>query len=157
MSRPDMAAVAVRIRPVRAALAATYAGLALTVAAIVVLYIDHLTGNVLAAHIKDGYPSYSQSRIDMAATTYLVYLSVLGGLGIIGWLSTLWAVARRRRWARWLATGLFVVGTSIALFDLFVRDTSGDTGLPALLGWVGLLPSLAGLVVTVLLWRRSNS
>jgi hypothetical protein len=49
---------------------------------------------------------------------------------------------------------MFVVGTSIALFNLLVQDTSGDTGLPPLLGWVGLLPSLAGLAAVILLWRK---
>jgi hypothetical protein len=34
---------------------------------------------------------------------------------------------------------MFALGTSIALADLLIKDTSGDTGLPPLLGWVGLL------------------
>lgn len=85
---------------------------------------------------------------------WVIYLSILGGLGIIGWLTTSWAVGRGKRWARWLAAGLFVTGTSIALFNLLVRDTSGETGLSALLGWTGLLPSLAGLIVVIMLWRR---
>jgi hypothetical protein len=138
-------------------LTAAYTGLGLTVASIVLVFVDHATGNVLAAHIRDGYPFYSRDRIDGAATIYLSYLSVLGGLGIIGWLTTLWAIARRKRWARWLATGLFAVGTAVALFDLLVRDTSGDTGLPALIGAAGLLPGLAGLALVIMLWRRPDS
>ena len=35
---------------------------------------------------------------------------------------------------RWVATGLFAAGTSIALVNLFIKDSSGDTGLPPLLG-----------------------
>ncbi len=66
----------------RSAIAAMYAGVALTVVAIVVLYVDHATGNVLADHIRAGYPTYSQARIDTAVTAYLVYLSVVGALGI---------------------------------------------------------------------------
>lgn len=142
--------------PTRPALLAAYAGLALTIAAIFVLYIDHATGNVLAAHIRHGYPDYSRSRINTAAMIYLVYLSILGGLGILAWLSTIWTIARGQRVARWLGTGLFVIGTSIALVNLLIRDTSGETGLPALIGWVGLLPSVARLVVVIMLWRRRN-
>lgn len=145
------------IRPNRLPLAAGYAGLALTIAAILVLYADHLTANVLAAHIRAGYPSYTAARIDAATTVYLVYLSVLGVLGIAGWAITIGAVARRKPWARWLATGLFVAGTGIALFNLTVRDTSGDTGLPALLGWAGILPCVAGLVLVITLWRRGTT
>ena len=50
---------------------------------------------------------------------------------------------------------MFALGTGIALIDLLVKDTSGDTGLPPLLGWAGMLPCLAGLLVVTLLWRRS--
>jgi hypothetical protein len=50
---------------------------------------------------------------------------------------------------------MFALGTSIALTDLLIKDTSGDTGLPPLLGWAGLLPCVAGLLAVTLLWRRS--
>jgi hypothetical protein len=50
---------------------------------------------------------------------------------------------------------MFVLGTGIAVIDLLVKDTSGDTGLPPLLGWAGMLPCLAGLLAVTLLWRRS--
>lgn len=145
------------IAPTRPALLAAYAGLALTVAAIVVLYIDHASGNVLAAHIRDGYPDYSQSRINTAATIYLVYLSILAGLGVLAWLITIWMIARRSRIARWLAVGLFVISTGIALFNLLVTDTSGETGLPAVIGWAGLLPCAAGLVAAIMLRRPRSS
>jgi hypothetical protein len=47
---------------------------------------------------------------------------------------------------------MLVPGTGIAVFDLLVKDTSGDTGLPPLLGWIGMLPCLAGLAAVTLLW-----
>jgi hypothetical protein len=132
-----------------------YAGLGLTVVALIVLYVDHVTANVLADHIRAGYPAYAQARIDSAVTTYLVYLSVVGALGIICWLGTIRALKAGKRWARGAATVMFALGTGIALIDLLVRDTSGDTGLPPLLGWAGMLPCLAGLLAVMLLWRRS--
>jgi hypothetical protein len=46
------------------------------------------------------------------------------------------------------------MATSVALTDLLIRDTSGDTGLPRLLGWVGILPYLPGLLAVTMLWRR---
>ena len=140
----------------RPAIGAMYAGLGLTVVALIVLYVNHATANVLAGHVRAGYPAYTQARIDTAVTTYLVYLSVVGALGIICWLATIWAVKAGKRWVRGAATALFVLGTGIALFDLLVKDTSGDTGLPPLLGWAGMLPCLAGLLAVVLLWRRSR-
>ena len=141
----------------RSAIGAMYAGLGLTVAAMIILYVDHATGSVLVGHIRAGYPSYGQVRIDAAVTTYLIYLSVLGALGVLSWLCTIWAASTRKPWARWVATALFAAGTSIAAFNLLVKDTSGDTGLPPLLGWVGMLPSLAGLLAVIFLWRRPQA
>jgi hypothetical protein len=133
-----------------------YAGLGLTVVAMTVLYADHATANVLAAHIRAGYPAYTQPRIDSAVTVYLVYLSVVGALGVICWLAAIWAVKAGKRWARGAATAMFVLGTGIAVIDLLVRDTSGDTGLPPLLGWAGMLPCLAGLLAVTLLWKERH-
>ncbi len=140
----------------RSVLGAMYAGLGLAVVALIVPYADHATANVLAGHIRAGYPTYTQARIDSAVTTYLVYLSVVGALGIICWIWMIWAVKAGKRWARGAATALLVLGTAVALSDLLVKDTSGDTGLPPLLGWAGMLPVLAGLLAVTLLWRRSD-
>lgn len=137
----------------RSAVALMFGGLGLTIAATAVLYIDHATGNVLARHIRSGYPSYSKERIDTAVTTYLIWLSSVGALGIVGWLWAVWTVKARKPWARVAATVTFAIGTGVALFDLLVKDTSGATGLPPLLGWVGMAPCLAGLLATTMLWR----
>ncbi|MFI5490050.1 MULTISPECIES: hypothetical protein [Micromonospora] len=139
----------------RPAIATMYAGLGLTVVAMVVPLLDRATGNMLADHIRAGYPTYSPERIDTAVTTYLGYLSGLGVLGIACWLWTIRAVRAGRWWARGATVVMLALGVLIALFNLLVRDTSGDTGLPPLLGWVGVLPSLAGLVAVALLWRAS--
>jgi hypothetical protein len=138
----------------RLAIATMYAGLALTVAATAVPYVDH---TAMADHLRAGYPAYTEARIDSAATTYLVYLSTVGALGVVGWLGTIWAVKAGKRWARGGATAMFALATSIALFDLLVKDTSGDTGLPPLLGWVGLLPCLAGLLAVTLLFKKGGA
>jgi hypothetical protein len=137
------------------AIAAMYAGLALTVMATIVPHVDPFTAGVLGDHIRAGYPAHTDARIDTAVTTYLVYLSVVGALGLVGWLGTMSAVKAGKRWVRGGATAMFALGTGIALFDLLVKDTSGDTGLPPLLGWVGMLPCLAGLLAVALLRRKS--
>ena len=132
-----------------------YAGLVLTVFAAAAPFADRATGDKLADHIRAGYPTYSQGRIDSAVTTWLVILGVVGALGIVGWGWTIWAVKAKKAWARWAATVMFALGTSVALTGLLVKDTSGDTGLTPLLGWIGLLPCLAGLGALTMLWRKS--
>ena len=143
-------------RQEQSAVGSMYAGLGLTVAAIIVTFVDHVTANVLAGHIRAGYPTYTQARIDSAVTTYLVYLSIIGALGTFCWLCTIWAVKAGRRWARGAATAAFALGTAIALTDLLIKDTSGESGLPPLLGWAGVLPCLPGLLAVVLLWSKGD-
>jgi hypothetical protein len=50
----------------RMIMATIWTGLALTVIATIVPYIDHATSNTLADHIRAGYPNNSQERIDTA-------------------------------------------------------------------------------------------
>ncbi|MFE7110818.1 hypothetical protein ACFU98_16320 [Streptomyces sp. NPDC057575] len=138
----------------RGALGAMYAGLALTVLATIAPYVDHSTTHLLADHIRAGYPTYPQARVDSAATTYLVVLSVIGALGVLAWLATAWAVKAGKPWARPAVTVVFMLGTSVGLTGLLAKDTSGATGLPSALGWAGMIPCLAGVVAVALLWRR---
>ncbi|MCN9240419.1 hypothetical protein NGF19_06360 [Streptomyces sp. RY43-2] len=129
-------------------------GLGLTVLAAIVPYTDRSTTHLMAHHIRDAYPTYTPTRIDSAVTTYLVLSSVIGALGVLTWLGTIWAVRAGKRWARPAATVAFVLGVSVGLAGLLTKDTSSETGLPPVLGWVGMAPCLAGLLVVVLLWRR---
>lgn len=144
------------IRYSRPAHGALYAGLGLAVIAALVPSLDHLGPNLIANHIRVGYPGYSQAAIDTGATTYLIYLSVVGVLGVGCWLWTIRAVRAGKRWVRWVAPPLFLIASSIALFNLLIRDTSGDTGIAPPIGAIGLLPCVAGLIAVVLLWRRSH-
>lgn len=124
-----------------------------TSAALAAVWVDHTTANALAHHIRAGYPHDSRAHIDSAAATYIIYLSALGAIGLIAWLSSIWAVRRDKRWTRPAATLAFICATSLSLTNLLIRDTSGETGLPALLGWLGMLPCLPGLVTVILLWK----
>ena len=141
----------------RSALAAMYGGLVVTVLATVVPFVDRATTHLLADHIRAGYPAYDDARVEAAVTAYLVALSVVGVLGAASWLWTAWAVRADKRWARPAATAMFVLGLGVGLTGLLTKDTSGDTGLPATLGWVGMAPSLAGLLAVALLWKSRTA
>jgi len=134
-----------------AVIAAMSVGVILTVVAAIVPFV---TGS-LRDHIRAGYPGYTNARVDTAVTNWLIILTIVGALGVVGWVFNIWIVATNRRWAAWFATATFALGTSVALTDLLVKDTSGDTGLAPLMGWIGMLPCLAGLAAVALLWRRS--
>jgi hypothetical protein len=147
----------VNVRSSRPALIALSVGLLLTIAATAAPYVDRARGNVLAHHIRAGYPDYTASKVDNAVTAWLVILTVSGALGLAGWLATICAVRSGKPWDVWVATAMFAIGTGLALTALLTKDTSGDPGLAPQLGWIGLLPCLAGLLAVVLLWRRRLS
>lgn len=138
----------------RAVLAALKAGLTTTVVATVAPYLDQATSHSLEDHIRAGYPSFTQARVDTAVTTYEVILTVIGVLGVVGWIIVIRAVTTGNRWTAPLATAIFLLSLGIALTDLLIKDTSGETGLSPLLGWAGLLPCLPGLLAVTMLWRR---
>lgn len=136
----------------RPALLAIYTGLALTV----VTTIIPLVGDGLAEHTRDIYPSYSRQQVDSAVGAAAGLLCVVGGLGVLAWLTTAWAAGAGKRWARLLSAALFVIGACVASAELLVTEPSGEPGLPPLVGGLALLPCLAGLAATVLLWRRQS-
>jgi hypothetical protein len=137
--------------PQRGALAALYAGLVLTAAVTVAAYLER---SAIADHVREGYPGYGSGRVDDAVTAWLAILTVVGVLGAAGWLSTARLVGAGRAGARWVALTLFAAGTSVALAAAVTKDTSGEVGLAPQVGWLGLLPCVAGLVAVVQLWAR---
>jgi hypothetical protein len=90
-----------------------------------------------------------------AVAAYTMILSTVGALGLLGWLGTAWLVRKGKGWARWPASGLFVIATGFAIATLTVQDINGQVGLAPLLGWLQLIPCTAGLAAVVLLWRRT--
>ena len=139
--------------PRPAALGTLYAGTALTVCATIAPYVDREAGQVLADHIRDGYPRYTQRQVHDAVTTWLAALTAVGVLGLAGWTWTIWAVTRPLRWAPSAATAMFVLGITVSSTALLVKDTSGEPGLAPLFGWLGLLPCAPGLLAVLMLRR----
>ncbi|MEU0565875.1 hypothetical protein ABZ297_10855 [Nonomuraea sp. NPDC005983] len=139
----------------RTVLAMMYIGAGLTAIAALFPFIDRATTTVLADHIKAGYPAYEPGAIEAAVTAYLIILSAVGVLGLLGWTGTIWAARSGKRWTSWLAIGLLAIALCIAIAALTIQDTSGDVGLAPLLGWLLVLPCVPGLVA-VALWRRAG-
>ncbi|TDE38081.1 hypothetical protein E1295_34095 [Nonomuraea mesophila] len=75
-------------------------------------------------------------------------------MGLLGWLGTVWATRAGKGWARWLASGMLAVAACVAVSALTIQDINGEVGLAPLLGWLQVLPCVAGLAAVVLLWRR---
>ncbi len=141
-------------RSARRAVVAMYAGLTLTVLAMLALVYDLVLTGGLARHLHQVYDGYVASPPSEAAIA--AYLFTVGALGVVGWLWTVRAVHRRNRWVRPVATALFMFGSGLAVAHLTVAEY-GQTILPTSFGLASLLPSLAGLVAVVLLWQGRES
>src|SRR5690606_38192577 len=114
-------------RSAKQAVVAMYTGLALTVLAMLALAYDLTSTGGLARHLREVYEGYAASAPDEAGIA--AYLFTLGGLAVAGWLWMVWAVRRQKRWARPVASGLFLLGTVVALAHLTVTEY-GQTILP---------------------------
>jgi hypothetical protein len=136
----------------RPAVAAMYAGLVLTVAATVVPFVER---NVLADHVRSGYPEYSDGRVSSSTNAYLIYLAAVGALGVAAWLWSIRSTRKPGRGALIVTTTAFVLGSGIALTNLFVNESNGDRALPTSLGAVGLAPVLPGLVAVAMVWKAT--
>lgn len=126
-----------------------YAGLALTAAATLLPLVDLVTVDSLAAHVRDAYPYWPTTLVDGDRNAIVIYLSVVGVLGLAGWLWAIRSVLTRTRHTRRVTAVMFILGTSVAVFDLTFTGGQYDRVLPAPYGIVGLLPSIAGLVATL--------
>lgn len=130
-------------------------GLVLTSTVAVLPALGGAPFDALVAHVQAGYPAYSLQDAENAAGLYVAILASVGAVGALAWLGTLWAVLARQGWARWLALGLLAASLLLALVGLTTLDTSGDVGLAPVIGWLQLVPCLAGAAVVFALWRRS--
>lgn len=131
-------------------------GLGLSVLTMLVLALDQLVLHNLSDHLRAMYADYMPAGQDPGDTSVIAgYLYVVGIVGVLCWFLVIRAAQRGRTWARSVGTTLFVLGATLALFNLVVGEYD-QTILPTPLGLVGLLPPLAGLVAVVHLWRRDG-
>lgn len=136
------------LRVPRPAVTAMGIGLLLTVITLTALTIDRVSVHSIADHVDALY-----APLDLHPDPNVLFgiLYVIGVTGVLLWLTMIWGVRRHRRWARVVASIVFMVSTSIALLVLFVSEY-GTQIFPTAWGILGLLPSIAGLVAVILLW-----
>lgn len=128
-------------------------GLALTIVAGALAALDPVMTDSVASHVREAYPEWDAGTVSTERTAIIGWLVGTGALGAIGWLSSLWAVARRKRWALWFAATWFALGILTAGLTLSVGGEAYDVIVPTPLALVSALPVLAGGAALVQLWR----
>ena len=131
---------------------ALWAGLALSALATVAPLLDVVSTGTIEAHVRATYPDWPQEWIDADTTALAAGLGVIGLLGIVGWLITLRATARLRRWVPVVASVLWVVAATVIASVTAAPMGAYDRLVPTGLGILAALPPLAGVVAVVQLW-----
>ncbi|WP_181309793.1 hypothetical protein [Nocardioides campestrisoli] len=101
--------------------------------------------------MRDADPNVSQSTIDVAYTTSLAMIFVIGLLGVLLWVWMAWKNGQGRSWARVVATVLGVLNVLITLLSL------GQPGSTAVSTIFNLLTVALAVVILVLLWKREST
>lgn len=148
-TRTHMNAVATRSRPT-----AMFLGLALTVIATVAPLVDVATIDTIWDHVRDAYPTWSDTLVGGDRTAILLWLVITGGLGVLTWLWTIYAVTARKRWASKATVTGFLAGTCVALVNLTLTGGQYEIVVPTVYGWMTLLPCIPGLAAVVSVRRR---
>ena len=128
-------------------------GLALSLASIAGLLVDQMSVHSLSDHVRAQYSPYGEVP---DPNVLFVYLYMTAGLGVVAWLIALRGARRRKPWVPWLAGMTFVVGATLAVFNLVITE-HGTQIFPVLWSLLGLLPSVAGLIGVILLWTHTGS
>lgn len=137
----------------RTAIRSMLIGLGLTVIATLLALLDPQLTDSVADHVREAYPQWDASTVSTERTAIIGWLVGTGALGIIGWLSSIWAVRTARRWAFWFAATWFALGVLTAGLTLGTGGEAYDVIVPAPLGVVSALPVLAGIATLLGLWR----
>ena len=124
--------------PEKNAVWAMYAGIALTALATLVSFS-------------------TAERVAKTLDAYNMLFTTVAVLAAACWLWSIWVVKKNKSWARWAISASFLAGLTVALAMVFIRDESGDVGVPTELSLLYLLPCVAGLATVVLVWRREPS
>jgi hypothetical protein len=127
------------------------AAVALSVVLVVAALIDQVGGQSLTEHATTMYKPYGKQPSAGLLYGLLYTVAVLGGLL---WLAVLRPARKGSRAAGVLAVIMTVISAGLALTLLFTAEY-GSAIYPPLWGILALLPAAAGVLATVLLFRRS--
>jgi hypothetical protein len=123
-------------------------GLTANVITLIVLAIDNITGNSIAAHVTAMYRPYGTIP-DLTLPWIVLYVTFAAASACCGF--ALWGSVHQARWTRPFSTVVFLIGGSLLVF-LFMVSEHGAAILPT--GWrvVCLSMAIYSLVAMLIAW-----
>ena len=106
-------------------------------------------GNLKHTLQKD-HPSYTTAHINSLVTASIVFIIVVGIIGVGLWLWMARMNLRGRNWARILGTVFFAIDT-LDLLGVFRGSANAISAVFAIVTW------LVGLGAVIMLWRREST
>ena len=106
-------------------------------------------GNLKHTLQKD-HPSYTTAHINSLVTASIVFIIVVGIIGVGLWVWMARMNLKGRNWARILGTVFFAIDT-LDLLAVFRGSTGAISAVFAIVTW------LVGLGAVIMLWRREST
>src|SRR5215472_14658663 len=124
-----------------------YAG---AVVSAISLVVGLVTIGSLRTALRNAYPTFTSSQLHTVEVTTVVFIVIIGLIGIGLWIWMAMANKRGGNWARITATVFFGLNT-LSLLAGFARPEPLASRLVALLIW------LIGLGAIIMLWRSEST
>ncbi|HEY8474255.1 MAG TPA: hypothetical protein VIL37_16685 [Natronosporangium sp.] len=103
-------------------------------------------------HVQRAYPEWGPDEVALDRNAIVIYLAIVGVLGLAAWLGTIWAAKRDWR-VRGTVTTLFVAGMGLLGINAGLGGDAYDQIVPP---WLGLtllvIPALPGVTALVAAW-----
>jgi hypothetical protein len=127
-------------------------GVALQVICIALPLLDLWVFGTVERHVQRAYPEWGPETVALDRNAIVIYLAIVGVLGLVAWLGTIWATKRDWR-VRGTVTTLFVAGMGLLVLDAGLGGEAYDQIVPL---WLGLtllvIPALPGVTALVAAW-----
>jgi hypothetical protein len=134
---------------------ALWIGVGLQLVCIALPLLDLWVFGSIARNVESAYPEWGADDVRLDRNAIVVYLVVVGVLGLVGWLGALWC-AKRERWVRASVTTLFVLGMSVLAIDAGASGEAYDRIVPLWLGSALLvIPLFPGVTALLAAWVKA--
>ena len=123
-------------------------GLAGTVVALIVMAVDHVSSDSIAAHVQELYEPYGEIPDPVVPW---IFLYGIFAVGVVGWAIASVGAWRKAWWSRWWCAAACCVGGALLIF-LAVVSEHGSPILPLPWRIVSIAVAAVGAITTMIAW-----
>ncbi|TFD06282.1 hypothetical protein E3T25_02880 [Cryobacterium sandaracinum] len=123
-------------------------GLAGTVVALILMAVDQVSSDSIAAHVQELYEPFG--KIPDPIVPWIFQYSIFA-VGVVGWAIASVGAWRKAWWSRWWCAATFCVGSALLIFAAVVSE-HGSPILPLPWRIVSIAVAAVGAITTMIAW-----